>query len=227
MTVPIVTLGTSLLLLFIIAVFNYPIVVFAQEEETGEDGVGEEQEMADEGISLMTITEWVGMGALGMVGGMAIITSLRKNIKNSAGASGDDSFKNRIRRIGISVAVAILSLSAGIIHLLLVQEHLEESYAWGVFFIFMGVFQIVYGSAILLIAGRAGTILFYTGVAGNMAFIGVFIYARLLTPPFAPEAGPIQELELNGVMTLILQALIVALLAYSLKSNREIKKVVQ
>jgi len=100
---------------------------------------------------------------------------------------------------------------------------MEESYAWGIFFMFMGVSQIVYGLIILLIVHKETAILHYTGIVGNIVFIGAFIYVRLYTPPFSPEEGPIQELQPAGVMILLIQALIVALLAFSLKSNKEVK----
>lgn len=208
-----------ILVISVMTVFIYPAAVFAQEEMAAEE---ESEEEMSEGVSLMMVTEWVGMAGLGVVGGMAIIAPSLRNVK--PGNLSNDAARGKIGKIAISVAV--LSLSAGIMHLLLVQEHMEESYAWGVFFMFMGVSQIAYGLIILLIARRPTAVLNYLGIVGNIAFIGAFVYVRLFTPPFSPEEGPIQELQPAGFMILLIQALIVALLAFSLRSNKEIKQVV-
>jgi hypothetical protein len=49
----------------------------------------------------------------------------------------------------------------------------------------------------------------------------MFIYVRLFVPPFSPEATPVSELELNGVLTVVIELLIVALLAYLAKEKKQ------
>src|SRR6476660_6416723 len=52
--------------------------------------------------------------------------------------------------IGVfALGITILSISVGVIHLLLVQEHAKESYLWGIFFLISGIAQIVFGIIIL------------------------------------------------------------------------------
>jgi hypothetical protein len=43
--------------------------------------------------------------------------------------------------------------------------------------------------------------------------------ARLFTPPFSTEAAPINELEPNGIITIITEVLLIVLLAYLIKSS--------
>jgi hypothetical protein len=43
--------------------------------------------------------------------------------------------------------------------------------------------------------------------------------ARLFTPPFSTEAAPINELEPNGIITIITEIVLIFLLAYLLKSS--------
>jgi hypothetical protein len=73
-------------------------------------------------------------------------------------------------------------------------------------------------------------LLYFFGIAGNALLVGIFVMARLFTPPFSPEAAPINELEPNGIITIIIEVLLTVLLAYliisSSKSQRS-QKVIQ
>ncbi len=73
-----------------------------------------------------SITEWTGVFSLGIFAGLL---AFKTNIQSS---SKNQDFEIKRRRIEISIA--ILSFSAGIIHLLLVQEHLREAFVWGLSF---------------------------------------------------------------------------------------------
>jgi hypothetical protein len=50
--------------------------------------------------------------------------------------------------------------------------------------------------------------------------VAIFVYVRLFIPPFSPEGTPVSELEPNGILTVVIQLLIVAILVYV---GREIK----
>jgi hypothetical protein len=54
--------------------------------------------------------------------------------------------------------------------------------------------------------------------------IGIFVKARLFTPPFSPEAAPINKLEPNGIITVITQVFLTVLLAYLIKSSGKSQK---
>jgi hypothetical protein len=168
------------------------------------------------------LTEWAGIFALGITVGL--VSNLRYKSNNSKSTS--------IRIIIISIA--ILSMSAGITHLLLVQEHMEESFIWGISFLISGIAQIIYSIFITLVAEKLPPLkkwlLYFFGIAGNALLVGIFVMARLFTPPFSREAAPINELEPNGIITIIIEVLLTVLLAYliisSSKSQRS-QKVIQ
>jgi uncharacterized membrane protein HdeD (DUF308 family) len=192
----------------IVATTGIKADVFAQSE--GENNTNMSMNKQDNIIS--PLTEWVGVFALGITVGL--VSTLRYKSNNSKSTS--------IRIIIISIA--ILSMSAGIIHLLLIQEHMEESFIWGIFFLISGIAQIIYSIFIIKVAEKLSPLnnkwpLYYFGIAGNALLVGIFVMARLFTPPFSSEAAPINELEPNGIITIITEIFLIVLLAYLIKSS--------
>ena len=51
----------------------------------------------------------------------------------------------------------------------------------------------------------------------------IFIFVRLFTPPFSPEGTPVNELDPYGIITLIIEILIVVLLAYVIRFKEKVK----
>ncbi len=167
------------------------------------------------------LTEWVGIFALGIT--LGLVSPLRYMSGYSKNAS------IRIAKI----SAAILSISAGIIHLLLIQEHMEESILWGIFFLISGIAQIIFGIFIIITLEKLSpinkSILYYFGIVGNTLLVGIFILVRLFTPPFSTESAPINELEPNGIITIIIEILSIVVLAYLIKSygkSQRIKKAI-
>jgi hypothetical protein len=192
----------------IVATTGIKADVFAQSE--GENNTNMSMNKQDNIIS--PLTEWVGVFALGITVGLVSILRYKSN--NSKSTS--------IRIIIISIA--ILSMSAGIIHLLLIQEHMEESFIWGIFFLISGIAQIIYSIFIIKVAEKLSPLnnkwpLYYFGIAGNALLVGIFVMARLFTPSFSSEAAPINELEPNGIVTIITEIFLIVLLAYLIKSS--------
>jgi hypothetical protein len=130
--------------------------------------------------------------------------------------------KSRSIRI-INISIAILSISAGIIHLLLIQEHMKESFMWGISFLISGIAQVIFGIIIIILGEELSpinkSILYYFGIVGNALLVGIFVFVRLFTPPFSTEGAPINELEPNGVITIITEIFLIVLLAYLIKSS--------
>jgi formate hydrogenlyase subunit 3/multisubunit Na+/H+ antiporter MnhD subunit len=123
----------------------------------------------------------------------------------------------------------VLSIAVGVVHLLLVEEHSAESPIWGIGFLVMGISQIVYGGVMVFTKTslRRYSIkrLFYgIGMAGNALFVGIFVLART-TGIFSPDGTPVNELELNGLMSIIIELLIVASLGYLVKDKKEKQEV--
>ena len=177
----------------------------------GEEGEGEFEKI------IPSITEWTGVFSLGIFAGLL---AFKTNISSS---SKNQNFEMKRRRIEISIA--ILSFSAGVIHLLLVQEHSREAFVWGLFFLISGIAQIGFGIAILF-AKKQGkkVILYYTGIIGNVLLVITFVLVRLVTPPFSPEETPISELEPNSIITLIIEIVLIVLLTYALRFKVEPSK---
>ena len=188
---------------------NYDAFAQSQDEENNNNT--NMKPMEEDNIIFSSSTEWTGIFALGITVGL--LSALRYNSIYS---------KSRSIRI-IIISIAILSMSAGIIHLLLIQEHMEESFIWGIFFLISGIAQLIFGIIIIIISEELSpinrSILYYFGIIGNALLVGIFILARLFTPPFSTEAAPINELEPNGIITIITEIVLIFLLAYLLKSS--------
>ncbi len=184
--------------------------VFAQSENDENNNNTNMSPMKEDNI-ISPLTEWVGVFALGITVGL--VSSL-----------GYKPVYSKSRSISITnLSIAILSISAGIIHLLLIQEHMKEAFVWGISFLISGIAQLIFGIIIILMGGKLSpinkSILYYFGIIGNALLVGIFVLVRLITPPFSTEAAPINELEPNGIITIITEILLVVLLAYLIKST--------
>ena len=194
--------------------------VFAQSENDENNNNTNMSPMKEDNI-ISPLTEWIGIFALGITVGL--VSSL-----------GYKPVYSKSRSISIiNLSIAILSISAGIIHLLLIQEHMKEAFMWGVFFLITGIAQLIFGIIIIIIGGELSpikSILYYFGIIGNALLVGIFVLVRLITPPFSSEAAPVNELEPNGIITIIIEILLVVLLAYLIKStskSQRSQKVIQ
>lgn len=196
--------------------------VLAQSEDEDENNNNTNMSMMKEDNIISPLTEWVGIFALGITLGLV------SPLKYMSGYS-----KNASIRIA-KISAAILSMSAGIIHLLLIQEHMEESILWGIFFLISGIAQIIFGIFIIITLEKLSpinkSILYYFGIVGNSLLVGIFILVRLFTPPFSTESALINELEPNGIITIIIEILSIVVLAYLIKSyskSQRIQKAIQ
>jgi hypothetical protein len=188
---------------------NYDAFAQSQDEENNNNNNTNMKPMKEDNI-ISPLTEWIGIFALGTTVGL--VSPLRYNSIYS---------KSRSIRV-TSISIAILSMSAGIIHLLLIQEHMKESFMWGISFLISGIAQLIFGIIIIIIGEELSpinrSILYYFGIIGNALLVGIFVLVRLITP-FSTEAAPINELEPNGIITIITEIVLIFLLAYLLKSS--------
>jgi hypothetical protein len=215
-----VTLLSATAIMMAVILSAVPILAFAHggtvDSNDKELGVGQmvgmEDNEEDSADLTSPITEWVGTAAIGMTAGLVISSTAEMR-----------------RRIFTSIAV--LSFAVGIIHLLLVNEHMAESYMWGIGFLVMGVSQMIYGvvmvfaKALLPIASTK-RIFYAIGIAGNAVFVGIFVLART-TGVFSPDGVPVDELEANGILTIVIELLIATLLSYMTKDKKEKKQEVE
>ena len=186
---------------------------FAQSEASKIDMNSMNQDNNNNDI-ISPLTEWVGIFALGITVGLVSSLKYKSNYSN-------------LRNIGIiTISVTILSISAGIIHLLLIQEHMKESFMWGIFFLLSGIAQIIFGIIISIIDKLSPikkSMLYYFGIIGNTVLVGIFVFVRLFPPPFSSEASPLNELQPNGIIIIITEILTIVLLAYLVRSYSSIK----
>jgi MFS family permease len=200
---------------------NYKVFAQSENDENNNDADTNMNTMKEDNI-ISPLTEWVGVFALGITVG--ILSPIRYKPVYS-----------KSRSINITnLSIAILSISAGIIHLLLIPEHMKESFMWGIFFLITGIAQLIFGIIIIIIGRKVSpinkSILYYFGIIGNALLVGIFVLVRLITPPFSSEAAPVNELEPNGIITIITEILLVVLLAYLIKStskSQRSQKVIQ
>jgi hypothetical protein len=204
----------------VITTFSVNHNAFAQSQDENENNSTNMNTMKEDNI-ISPLTEWIGIFVLGITLGLVSTLSYTS-----------DYSKNTSIRI-TNISIAILSMSAGIIHLLLIQEHMEESVIWGISFLISGIAQIIFG-IVIIVSKRLYSInkpiLYYFGIVGNSLLIGIFVLVRLVTPPFSSESAPINELEPNGIITIITEILLIVLLAYLIKStskSQRSQKVIQ
>ena len=204
----------------VITTFSVNHNAFAQSQDENESISTNMNTMKEDNI-ISPLTEWIGIFVLGITLGLVSTLSYTSNYS-----------KNASIRI-TNISIAILSMSAGIIHLLLIQEHMEESIIWGISFLISGIAQIIFG-IVIIVSKRLYSInkpvLYYFGIVGNSLLIGIFVLVRLVTPPFSSESAPINELEPNGIITIITEILLIVLLAYLIKStskSQRSQKVIQ
>ena len=95
------------------------------------------------------------------------------------------------RRLADFVAVAAAATAgAGVIHLSVIQEHLEEFWLFGVFFVASGIIQLAWAVAILVRPSRP---LLLVGVVGNALIAAVWLMSRTVGLPLGPEVWTPEE----------------------------------
>lgn len=187
---------------------NNNSIIFAQDKNMSRQMASMEQTMKQtSGIweFVPSMTNWIGIFSLGM---MSALLAFKTN-----NSSNIDSQRRRI-----IISIAILSMAVGTIHILLIHEHIQASFGWGMFFLISGIAQLIYGIIIGFVKKpHIPMVFYYIGIIGNVIMFIIFILARLVTPPFSPEGTPENELDPNGIITLIIEASIVVLLTFTLK----------
>jgi hypothetical protein len=88
--------------------------------------------------------------------------------------------------LGRAEAAAALSFVAAAIHLAQTDPHVREWWAYGAFFIAAAVGQAALG---VLVLRRTPPWLVLTGIAGNLAIVGMYVLSRTNGAPMGPHAG--------------------------------------
>jgi len=175
-----------------------PLPAYAQEP--GTESMEGMESMESENTLVGIISPWVGIFALGLSLGIGF---QKKDVSN---------IMSRLRKI-----IPVLSIAAGTIHLLLIQDHMAEAFEWGIFFMVTGISQIIFGFIFVKIQKK---LIYYLGAVGNAIIVLIYVYVRLFAAPFAPELGPVTEIDAAGVVTDIIEVILVILLVYSLRFQK-------
>ena len=131
----------------------------------------------------------------------------------------------RIHSPNLQRWAVILSISAGLIHGLNVQEHLAEWWGYGFFFLFAAAGQFVYGLILIVQpwnydetggrrdGGRYARRFFLGGIAANGFLIVLYMVTRTVGIPFlGPSAGQTEPFTILGLATKLIEASLVAAL---------------
>lgn len=89
--------------------------------------------------------------------------------------------QNTLTKILIAVS-ALMTILAGVIHLWIVPEHVEHAPVHGIFFLIVGIAQIVWG---IVIWRRPSETLYYVGALMAGWLIVLYVITRLFPAPFS------------------------------------------
>ncbi|HYN98267.1 MAG TPA: hypothetical protein VEU28_01180 [Actinomycetota bacterium] len=136
-----------------------------------------------------------------------------------------DSQHGRTGRSTVLRSAVILSIAAGLIHGLNVQEHLAEWWGYGFFFLFAAAAQFLYGLILIVQpwnydetggrrdGARYARHFYRAGIATNVFLIGLYLVTRTVGIPFlGPAAGETEPFTGLGVVTKLIEAGLVAVL---------------
>jgi hypothetical protein len=117
----------------------------------------------------------------------------------------------------LRVVLALASAGAGVIHLVVIPEHLEEFAPFGWGFLALGAFQLLWAGAIVLAPSRP---VLFLGVIVSALTVGVWILSRTSGLPVGPEAGEPEPIGTLDALASALEGVIVLGGAFLLTSLR-------
>ena len=92
----------------------------------------------------------------------------------------------RAPRAAAPAVAAALSLGAAWVHLAYTASHFRLWWAYGAFFLAVGIGQALYAPLVLRWPRAPVALL---GIAGNVAIVGMYVLSRTAGPPLGPHAG--------------------------------------
>jgi hypothetical protein len=113
----------------------------------------------------------------------------------------------------LRATLALASVGAGVIHFMVTGEHFEEYVPFGVFFLALAIFQVVWAGAVW---ARPNAFILWSGVLVSAFTIGVWILSRTAGLPIGPEVGEAEAFGLLDTLASALEAMIVLVGAYLL-----------
>jgi hypothetical protein len=104
-------------------------------------------------------------------------------------------------------AAGVLSLVAGLLHLLVAPEHFDEWIGYGLFFVVVALAQLVYAQ--ILVSPRLSRGWLAAGIIGHLFIIALYVVTRTVGIPAGPMAGEVEGL---GFIDLLSKAVEVGLI---------------
>ena len=131
-----------------------------------------------------------------------------------------------VTRVRWRLRSGALSIAAGVAHGLVAPEHLREWWGYGLFFALAALAQVFYGGLLITApwsyddtGGRIGDVrrverrVATIGIVANSAVILLYVITRTVGIPFlGPAAGDVEPLGPGGVVTTLVEAVLVGLL---------------
>jgi len=112
---------------------------------------------------------------------------------------------------------AALSLTAALIHLWAMPEHLAEWWGYGAFFLATALAQGLYGVAVLRWPAQP---LFLLGISGNLAIVVLYVVTRTAGVPFfGPHAGEVEAADFLGMTATAAELVLVGALVTMLEGR--------
>ena len=118
----------------------------------------------------------------------------------------------------------ILSVASGLIHFAAVPEHWGDYRIAAIFFIGLGIFQVVWAA---LLAGRPSPRLYAAGAAVSLGTIGIWIVSRTSGLPFGPFTGIAERAGRADIISTILEealVVVLVLLAFRVGDRRRYER---
>ncbi|NKZ06918.1 hypothetical protein [Actinomadura latina] len=112
---------------------------------------------------------------------------------------------------------AIGSVLAAFIHYAVVPEHVNEWWAYGVFFSAVGMFQLVW--AVLAYTGKERPLLL-SGLAVNLGVLALWVVSRTAGLPFGPESGEAEAVGVLDVLSGVAELALVGGILLALRRSR-------
>lgn len=106
----------------------------------------------------------------------------------------------------LRVWIALLAVSAALIHFAVITDHSEEYWAYGLFFIVVASAQIAMA---LLIVWRPSAPLYLAGLIGNGAIIAAWLATRTVGHLIGPHGNEVAEVGFGDLLTTVYEAAIV------------------
>lgn len=126
-----------------------------------------------------------------------------------------------------------VSLTAAIIHALVMPEHFQEWWGYGVFFYVVTVAQTLYAVALLFRAWDVHSIgmfeyiwnhhlqsFYVAGIVGNSVLIVLYVITRTIGMPAGPDVGQIETFSALSIVSKVLEVFLIGCVVILLAKAR-------